>query len=108
MGARARGGALTETGVGQARGHLESSSFQEPAIPEPPEYSLGEHKTTELTKVLSESDVYFASFIKLEGRAAALSTVHGPGRPAAAGQCHPRAGLRARGRCQRQCSAACA
>jgi hypothetical protein len=43
-----------------------------------------------------------------KGRAApeSLSTVHGPGRPAAAGQCHPRAGLRARGRCQWQCAAA--
>ena len=30
-----------------------NTSFQEPAIPEPPEFSLGAHKTTTQTKVLS-------------------------------------------------------
>ena len=52
---------LTELGIGQDRGHLESHLFREPAIPEGPNFSLGEHKTTEQTRVLSESDVYFSS-----------------------------------------------
>jgi hypothetical protein len=50
----------TELGIGQDRGHLESHLFREPAIPESPKFSLGEHKTTEQTRVLSESDVYFS------------------------------------------------
>jgi hypothetical protein len=37
-----------------------SISLRLQSIPESPKFSLGEHKTTEQTRVLSESDVYFS------------------------------------------------
>ena len=40
--------------------------FSEPAIPESPKFSLGEHNTTEQTRVLSESDVYFSCLTPID------------------------------------------
>ena len=53
----------TELGIGQLPGHLESHLFKSQNYRNLRDFSFGEHKTTEQTKVtvLSQSDVYFSS-----------------------------------------------